>query len=389
MSNIFILYPPTNGIPLVKVTNKVVLTENSFGNELAKDVFSREDIPPYDVALRDGWAINSGETTHSLCLESVHNGENPKTHRPGSRRWINTGGFLPDGADAVVQASDPASSDFGQDVYANENVLPRGTEWSSGSLILKAGTVLGAAEQALLFEAGISELTVLSKPSVAILATGHEISEVGAASRGARHASNSVYLLNLLHGLGLTDVAIFYSKDDEASISDRLSVLGTVYDFIITIGGTGQGQSDKLRGAITHAKGVFAEDKTHLSSSLPFVLAQVGPSTLFGLPGNPLGFINIVQRVVLPHLWGCFRTEPFPFRRERVYTGFDYEGRPGDICVQLARFEGKLIALPVQKGSGRSAAFRDAMAVIPNPNGASFEAGSCLQAELFFNGLIC
>ena len=32
--------------------------------------------------------------------------------------------------------------------------------------------------------------------------------------------------------------------------------------------------------------------------------------------------------------------------------GFDYEGKAGDICVQLAPFEGKVIALPVQKGSG-------------------------------------
>lgn len=386
MGSSFVLYPLPKGIHLGQITNRVLPTENSFGNELAEDVFCEEDIPPYDVSLRDGWAINSKEKDHFVSLEPVQNGEQPLPHRVGTRRWINTGGFLPLGADSVITDKDPTAPDFAKDVYPYENVLPRGTEWGKGTLILKAGTVLGAAEQALLFEAGIANVWVKTKPSAAILATGHEISETGCGS--GRHASNSVYLLNLLGGLGLTDTVIFYAKDEEESIADRLNLLSKNFDFIITIGGTGQGKSDRLRGALQRAKGELFKDSTELSSSLPFVLGNVGHSVLFGLPGNPLGFINIVQRVVLPQLWSSFRSDSFPFRREKVYMGFDYEGKAGDVCVQIAQFGGKRIALPVQKGSGRSAAFRDAMAVIPNPNGLLLPAGSPVQAELFFNGLI-
>ena len=134
--------------------------------------------------------------------------------------------------------------------------------------------------------------------------------------------------------------------------------------------------------------GKQSEDQTKLSSSLPFVCANLKDAVLFGLPGNPLGFVNIVQRVVLPVIWQSFRTDPFFVRRQKVFMGFDYEGKAGDICVQLAPFEGKVIALPVQKGSGRSSAFRDAAAVIPNPQGRKIEAGEAVEAQMFFNGLL-
>ncbi|WP_279006311.1 molybdopterin-binding protein, partial [Sutterella wadsworthensis] len=167
-----------------------------------------------------------------------------------------------------------------------------------------------------------------------------------------------------------------------------LEVLAQSFDFIITVGGTGQGKSDMLRLALKRAGAKQSEDQTKLSSSLPFVCANLKGAVLFGLPGNPLGFVNIVQRVVLPVIWQSFRTDPFFVRRQKVFMGFDYEGKAGDICVQLAPFEGRVIALPVQKGSGRSSAFRDAAAAIPNPQGRRIEAGEAVEAQLFFNGLL-
>lgn len=372
MNGCFVLYPFELGETLTKRINVGVSTDNSFGCELAEDVVCMEDIPPYDVSLRDGWAISTTEGNHTLVGEPVKNGEQPALLQKNGSRWINTGGFLP----------------LAADVYPYENVLPRGTEWTKGSLILKKGTVLGAGAQALLFEAGIENIRVWKRPSAAILATGHEIAEAGALSSAGRHSSNAVYLMNLLSGLGLTDTAIFYAKDEADSIADRLEVLAQSFDFIITVGGTGQGKSDMLRLALKRAGAKQSEDQTKLSSSLPFVCANLKGAVLFGLPGNPLGFVNIVQRVVLPVIWQSFRTDPFFVRRQKVFMGFDYEGKAGDICVQLAPFEGRVIALPVQKGSGRSSAFRDAAAAIPNPQGRRIEAGEAVEAQLFFNGLL-
>ena len=201
MNGCFVLYPFELGETLTKRINVGVSTDNSFGCELAENVVCMEDIPPYDLSLRDGWAISTTEGNHTLVGEPVKNGEQPALLQKNGSRWINTGGFLPLAADAVVSDSDPQAPDFAADVDPYENVLPRGTEWTKGSLILKKGTVLGAGAQALLFEAGIENIRVWKRPSAAILATGHEIAEAGALSSAGRHSSNAVYLMNLLSGL--------------------------------------------------------------------------------------------------------------------------------------------------------------------------------------------
>ena len=143
MNGCFVLYPFKLGETLTKRINVGMSTDNSFGCELAENVVCMEDIPPYDVSLRDGWAICSSEGNHTLTGEPVKNGEQPALLQKNGACWINTGGYLPIGADAVVSDSDPQALDFAADVYPYENVLPKGTEWTKGSLILKKGTVLG------------------------------------------------------------------------------------------------------------------------------------------------------------------------------------------------------------------------------------------------------
>ena len=66
MNGCFVLYPFKLGETLTKRINVGISTDNSFGCELAENVVCMEDIPPYDVSLRDGWAICSSEGNHTL-----------------------------------------------------------------------------------------------------------------------------------------------------------------------------------------------------------------------------------------------------------------------------------------------------------------------------------
>ena len=75
MNGCFVLYPLLKlGETLTKRINVGMSTDNSFGCELAENVVCMEDIPPYDVSLRDGWAICSSEGNHTLTGEPVKNG---------------------------------------------------------------------------------------------------------------------------------------------------------------------------------------------------------------------------------------------------------------------------------------------------------------------------
>ncbi len=60
-------------------------------------------------------------------------------------------------------------------------------------------------------------------------------------------------------------------------------------------------------------------------------------------------FICLAQRFVLPQIWSSFMTTPFPVKKVEAIMGFNFQGKAGDICVQLAPLGDHLIALPLQK----------------------------------------
>ena len=95
MNGCFVLYPFELGETLTKRINVGVSTDNSFGCELAEDVVCMEDIPPYDVSLRDGWAISTTEGNHTLVGEPVKNGEQPALLQKNGSRWIKYRRFSP------------------------------------------------------------------------------------------------------------------------------------------------------------------------------------------------------------------------------------------------------------------------------------------------------
>ncbi len=144
----------------------------------------------------------------------------------------------------------------------------------------------------------------------------------------------------------------------------------------------------KQAAARIFAAAIPADDGAAFSSSLPFVCARLGKSSLQGLPGNPLGFTALSQRLALPLVWQAFRTAPYPRRFVSVIMGFDAEAKAGDICVQLAPHGADIVALPIQKATGRSCVFRDMRDFIPNAGGQALPAGARVQAELFFNSLL-
>lgn len=388
MSGYFILYPTTLPNNFLRPKKTLALLSDALGLELTEDIFASENIPPYSVSLRDGWALSSACPEVLNEEAPIVNGDKPSQLGEKACRWINTGGYLPVGADAVYCSESGAKPESGKCVYSGENVLEAGSEWKKGDCLLRASSVVGASESALLTEAGVLQVPVYARPSAAILATGHEIMENGFSPESVRHSSNAHYLQQLLCGLGLTDVSLFFAPDNSDTIADRLSLLKDVYPLIVTVGGTGTGRSDMLRQAIVKAGGVPINDGAALSSSLPFVCARLGKSSLLGLPGNPLGFTALSQRVALPLVWQSFRTDPYPRRYATVVMGFDAEAKAGDICVQLAPHGADLVALPIQKATGRSCVFRDMRAFVPNDKGEALPAGTRVKAELFFNGLL-
>lgn len=155
---------------------------------------------------------------------------------------------------------------------------------------------------------------------------------------------------------------------------------------IVSIGGTGRGTHDLTRRAIAAAGGTVIEGTGDVKGAPPFVLADLGGTPLVGLPGNPLGAVMIIQRVLLPMLEEDFGlTLP---RREVVDATLACDAdidAEGDLCVTLDRNEeGRLVATPVRKGSCRTRLFAvEAGTVSVKP--CCLRAGETVPVERFFN----
>lgn len=278
---------------------------DALGAELQEDVFAPNDVPSYDLALRDGWAVNASEAGHRKVLNDVvENGRTPPDLPPMSAIWVNTGGPIPKGVTAIIPSAARSDLADAQKAAEPENgIMRRGAEWCVGDLLLKSGVRIGAAETALLFEAGMDVVKARSLASVGIIATGSELRDFVCRAEGpTRVSSDAAYLRSLLLDAGIRDVWARSAADDSEAIAAALTGLAVRSDVLITIGGTGRGSKDLTRRAILEAGGKLLDSQEAdrcSGGASPFIAGELDGRPVIGLPGNPLAAMMIAQRVAL------------------------------------------------------------------------------------------
>ena len=343
---------------------------DALGAELQEDVFAPNDVPSYDLALRDGWAVNASESGPRKVLdEAVENGRTPPDLPPMSAIWVNTGGPIPKGVNAIIPSaarSDLADAQKGAE--PEKGIMRRGAEWRVGDLLLKSGVRIGAAETALLFEAGMDVVKARSLASVGIIATGSELRDFVCRADGpTRESSDAAYLRSLLLDAGIRDVWARSAADDSEAIAAALTGLAVRSDVLITIGGTGRGSKDLTRRAILEAGGKLLDSQEAdrcSGGASPFIAGELDGRPVIGLPGNPLAAMMIAQRVVLPLIAARSGIELHEKAVRATFSGNIPAGKPGELCVSLGTSGGTRIARAVQKGTGSVLLLRDAAGVV-------------------------
>ena len=197
---------------------------DSLGQVLAEDVISDIDVPPLDNSAMDGYAVRSEDTAGASeaspkflrVIGTVMAGSISKHEVvPGTAIRIMTGAPVPRGADSVVQfentdeekrkeaATGQPATEVGIQSEARPglNVRKAGESIARGAVALKKGTVIRPAEIGLLASLGYSQVKVIRRPVVAVLATGEEVVDVGQPlpEGGADEVGPGV------HGAGLED----------------------------------------------------------------------------------------------------------------------------------------------------------------------------------------
>ncbi|WP_316506853.1 gephyrin-like molybdotransferase Glp [Nitrosopumilus sp.] len=285
-----------------KPKSEIVNLQNASSRVLAHDVVSKIEIPSFNKASMDGFAIKASDTKKATKKNPVYlkitgkifaGDKKEKSFRSGECVAISTGSPLPNVADAVIMIEDVIKNDdkikITKNVKKQSNIALRGEEIKKNQLILKKGTWLAPQDIGLLAVIGIDQICVFKKPIVGILATGNELTKPGSIlKKGKIFESNKIVIAELSKQIGgrIQDLGI--CKDEEKIIEEKIK-RGLQNDVLVITGGSSAGERDfvsKILGNLGNP-GIIVKGVAMKPGS-PTTLAKIGNIPVIVCPGFPL-----------------------------------------------------------------------------------------------------
>jgi molybdopterin molybdotransferase len=289
------------------------LTPALLGLVLAEDITGDIDMPPYDKALMDGFAVRSMDLAEGRGILSVIDeitaGQTPRIPvGPGQAIQIMTGAPLPAGADAVVMIERTQALEDNRirvedkPPTPGQNVLARGREIRQGEIVLPQGTVLRPQELGILATVGRTTVRVHPRPQVAVLCTGDEIVEPSATpGLGQIRNGNGPMLEAQVQRAQARPRFLGIARDRLESLRPLVAD-GLRSDVLVLSGGVSAGKLD-LVPAVLQELGVQPHfHKVEMKPGKPVFFGTRGPTLVFGLPGNPVSSLVCFELFVRPAL---------------------------------------------------------------------------------------
>lgn len=290
-----------------------VALDEALGRVLAEDVRALIDLPPFPQSAMDGYALRSQDTRsatpeHPAKLRlagEVPAGPLKEIPRLGSGEAVRifTGGYVPEGADAVLRQEEARAEEgflrVAEPVPPGRDLRRRGEELPAGTTIVPSGERLGAGHLAALAIAGVASVRVRREPRIAVLTTGDEVVPPGRALKpGQVYDANAPLIVGWLHERGYTRTRTAHLPDDLERTADALERALQQSDLVLTAGGVSVGERDFVLKAAERVgvRPVFWKVKQQPGKPLFFGL--YGEKPLLGLPGNPGSvFVCLVTHV--------------------------------------------------------------------------------------------
>lgn len=280
------------------------------GRITAQPVLSPLDVPPFDNAAMDGYAVRLADCTPEHVLPvagkafagAPFNGEWPV----GTVIRIMTGAPVPAGCEAVVMQEETEQRDGGivitAPVNAGQHIRRSGEDIQAGKQVLDAGVRLGAAELPLLASLGIAQVSVLRKLRVAIFSTGDELQAVGQPlAAGQIYDTNRFTVSLMLNRLGCEVIDLGVIGDDPVALRQAFSEADRQADVVISTGGVSVGEADFTK-AMLEELGAITFWKLAIKPGKPFAFGRLANSWFCGLPGNPVSAAVTFYQLVQPLL---------------------------------------------------------------------------------------
>jgi molybdenum cofactor synthesis domain-containing protein len=364
---------------------------------LAEDLVSPDDVPPFDRAAMDGYAVIAEDTysasvSSPVLLKAVVQAGTVGVKK-GEASLVVTGGPMPQGADAVVMVEHAHESKNGTvevsaEVHPAENVSRIGEDLRKGTVVLKKGQRLLPQDLGMLEYLGFDRVKVKRRVKIAVVSTGNEIRD-GPSGAGKIPDVNRPTLLNAIHELDCEPIDLGIAVDELDAIQVKLRQALSAADIVLVTAGTSVGPRDFVPQVINGlGKPGMLVHGVAMRPSMPTGLGLVDGKPILSLPGYPvsayLAFLEFVPSLVNYLL----DTKPLPrpvvkAKLTRRVTGV--LGSRTYIRVRVIQREGNSYAEPVSvSGAGIfSSVVRSNGFIIVPENVEGYEEGASVDVELF------
>ncbi len=374
---------------------------NATGRVSAEDVYSISDVPPFDRATMDGFAVRAEDTFDAdednpvrlKVIGRIAAGDHPMMEvKRGEAVEIATGAPMPKGANAVVMVEFTRMiGDFVElfkPVSPGENVMSAGSDIMTGELILRRGDAITHREIGVMAACGIDRVKVFKRPKVAVISTGNELIEVGSPLEyGKIYDVNSYALCSAVKENGGEPIFIGIARDNRDEIKRLIEKGLKIADIVITSGGTSAGVGDIIYNILNEWEPGVIVHGIAIKPGKPTVIAVCDGKFVFGLPGYPTSALTIFEVFVAPLIrrLSGFDVERKKIRCKLAMKMFSSEGRREYLPVNIVRGSGGFTAYPVTgsySGAITALSFTDGFVEIPE-NVVMLEEGEEVEVTLY------
>ncbi|PKB57910.1 MAG: hypothetical protein BZY73_00730 [SAR202 cluster bacterium Casp-Chloro-G3] len=361
------------------------------GQVLAVDVNSPLDLPPLANSGMDGYAViqsdikgaSSDAPKMLKVIGTVAAGHvSSQAVQAGTAIRIMTGAPIPDGADTVVPFEETDEVERRQagrtldeiniasDLPMYCNVRPPGEDVRRGQLVLKAGTLIRASEIGVLASLGLSRVSVIRRPIVAILSTGDELEAAGQPlSPGKIYDANGSSIAAAVIAAGGVPRILGIARDNLEDMHRKLEqVAGS--DLLVTSAGVSKGDYDIVKDVLTQ-RGSMNFWSVRMRPAKPLAFGHLNypsqkPVPLLGLPGNPVSAMvafemfgrpaisTMLGRGALarPAVEGVLTGPIYNTDGRRVYARVEVEHRDGAYYANPTGPQGSNILTSMSRANG-------------------------------------
>lgn len=340
--------------------------ENAVGFIAAEDISATMNQPPFPRSPYDGYALRAADSAGAredspieltVIGESFAGSPASVTVSKGEAVRIMTGGAVPEGADCVIPQEKTDEGDVLVRIFSSlkpyENYCEAGGDFKAGERLFPAGTRITAAASAVASSTGITQISVFSRPHIAIISTGDELAAPShSLLPGQIYASNNTYLSSRLTELGVAYSDFGNVRDDADHIASSIKSGVNNAQLIVITGGVSVGKKDLVMQALSSLEADIVFHGIDMKPGMPAAFAVLNGTPIFALSGNPFAAAVDFELLVRPAISLMASDERMgpKVRRARITSDFTKQ-RP--VCRFVrAMLANESVAIPSEQSNG-------------------------------------